>query len=124
MANEVLVQLRMLAVKSELSVEFNPGDDYFDMATGAYQGGVVTVGTSEEDMPIGDVSAGSQGTLCIKNLDSTNYVDYGPKVSGAMEGVGRLYPGRSNLITLMPNKTIRWIANTAAVRVQMILLES
>lgn len=87
--------------------------------TGRLHAPVVTVGTSEEDLSVGDV--GTLGWLYMKNLDSTNYVTWGPKSGGAMVGVGRLKAGETALLRLEPGITIRWAANTAAVDVQVVL---
>lgn len=84
---------------------------------------IVSVGTSEEDMPIGEVA--TAGWLLLKNLDSTNYVTWGPKSGGAMVAMGRLKAGECALFRMDPTPaTLRWIANTAAVLVAMWLLDN
>lgn len=112
------------------SLQVNNGNHHFktldrrfqddQSAIGAH-GQVVDVGTTEEAMPIGDVS--SEGWLELTNLDDTNYVDWGPDSGGSMVGVGRLEPGHTQRIKMIPGTTIRWVANTAAVKVEMLLLE-
>jgi len=83
---------------------------------------VVSVGTSEEDLAVGDV--GTVGFLWVKNLDAANYVTYGPKSAGAMIAFGRIKSGEVHLIRLEPGVTLRWQANTAAVKVQTRLYEN
>lgn len=83
---------------------------------------VVSVGTSEEDMAPVDIT--TLGVLWLKNLDATNYVQYGPKSAGVMVAIGRIKPGEIHTLRLEPGITIRWIANTAAVKVQAKLLEN
>ena len=82
---------------------------------------VVSVGLSEEDLSAGDVSV--LGWLFLKNLDATNFITYGPKSAGAMVAMGRLEPGEVAALRLEPGITIRWIADTAAVKVKVLLLE-
>ena len=82
---------------------------------------VVTVGfAAEEDMPIGDVSV--LGWLFLKNLDSTNFVTYGPKDT-TMKAFGRIEPGEYAALRLEPGITLRWQADTADVQVKVLLLE-
>lgn len=79
---------------------------------------IVSVGTSEEDMPIGDV--GTMGWLWMKNLDPANYVTWGPKSAGNMVAMGRLEAGEFAMFRMDQTPAVlRWAANTAAVKVQM-----
>ena len=81
---------------------------------------VVSVGTSEEDLGVADVTV--NGWLYLKNLDTTNYVTWGPKSAGAMVAMGRLEPGEFALFRMAPSSvTLRWVANSAAVKVKAIL---
>lgn len=82
---------------------------------------VVSVGTSEEDLTVGDVT--TLGWLYLKNLDAANFIQWGPKSAGSMVAVGRLKAGEFVLLRLEPGITIRWIANTAAVNVQVKLYQ-
>jgi hypothetical protein len=82
---------------------------------------VVSVGTTEEDMPVGEVT--TLGWLYIRNLDATNVVKYGPKSAGAMIAFARIKAGEFAWLRLEPGITLRWIADTAAVNVQMKLYQ-
>jgi hypothetical protein len=83
---------------------------------------VLSIGTAEEDLPVGDV--GTNGYAYLKNLDSTNYVTYGPKSAGAMVALGRLKPGEFVWLRVEPAVILRAIANTAAVKVDFRLYEN
>lgn len=72
-----------------------------------------SIGTSEETLNINS-DIGDQGLLVIKNVDDTNYVDIGPATGVYMN---RIYPGHTNIITLLPTVSLFCLANTAAVRV-------
>ena len=91
-------------------------------AVGAFES-TVLVGTSEEDLTIGDVA--TPGRVVLFNLDPTNYVTYGPKNgSAAMEAFGRIPPGEYADFRLAPSGvTIRWQANSAPVKIQVKVLE-
>jgi hypothetical protein len=76
---------------------------------------VVSVTTSEADLTTTEIT--TLGWAWIQNLDTTNYVQWGPKSGGSMVPVGRLEPGEWALLRLEPGITIRWVANTATCKV-------
>lgn len=83
---------------------------------------LVTVGFgSEEDMPVGDVTV--MGWLFLENLDSTNFVTWGPKSGGVMIDMGRIEAGETVQMRMEPGVILRWQADTADVQVKMMLLE-
>ena len=69
-----------------------------------------TAGTS---ISFGSVS--SPGYLYLKNLDATNYVNYGPVCGGAMQNIGKLKAGEWAMLRLDLAVTIAAVANTAPV---------
>lgn len=82
---------------------------------------IISVGSgAEEDFATGDIS--TLGYVYFENLDSTNYVEFGPK-SGTMVPLIRLEAGDSAVMRLKPGITLRGQANTAAVKLLMVLLE-
>lgn len=87
------------------------------LASTLYFGGTLTIGTSEEDITFTDVS--SPRRLYMVNLDSTNYVKWGPKSAGAMVEMGRLYPdGTQASFDIAPSGvTLRMVANSASCNV-------
>lgn len=84
---------------------------------------VVTVGTGQEDMPVGDILPGSGGYLYMKNLDTGNFVNYGPNWSDNMITLGRLLPSGEAFFKMGDesgsNPILRWQADTAPCKVQM-----
>ena len=91
--------------------------------TVGYFGGILSIGTSEEDITFTDVTTPRR--LCMLNMDSTNFVKYGPKSAGSMVEFGRLYPDSSfATFDLGPSGvTLRMIADTAACKVLFWLAE-
>lgn len=122
MANEITLTSKAKVVNGSLTSEFNPGTIQVTQSALGMHAPIVIVGTSEEDLAVGDIS--TPGILCMRNLDGTNYVDWGPKSGGAMVAVGRLKPGEVAMFRVGSGVTLRWIANTAPVKVQVWLLEA
>lgn len=122
MANEIGINLAVTLTNGNLKKSFAPGQVNVTQTTLGAHDTVVVVGTSEEDFSTGDV--GTLGYLVLRNLDSANYVQYGPKSGGAMVAMGRIKAGEVAILRLEPGITLRWIANTSSVKVQAMLLES
>lgn len=124
MANEITQTVKMVLVNGQLKHTFDPGVKRITQTTANAHCPVVTVGTSEEDFSPGDVAAADQGIICLYNIDSTNFVKFGPKSGGSMVELGRLKPGEMTTLRLAPSVVMRWIADTAPVKVQVSLLQT
>lgn len=122
MANEITLNQYLSCTNGNFTTTWNPGQISITQSAIGAQSGVVVVGTSEEDLSVGDVS--TPGILLLRNLDSTNYVDYGPKSGGSMVAFGRLKAGEVAQVRVGSSVTLRWVANTASVKVQVLLLEA
>ena len=122
MANEIQTTLNVAVVNGNFRQTFAPGTIQITQAAQGAYSPIVSVGTSEEDLTTGDI--GTLGILCLRNLDATNYVQWGPKSAGTMVVAGRVKPGEVAYLRLEPGVTLRWIANTAAVKMQVMLLEN
>ena len=83
--------------------------------------GVVTVTTSDAALSLGSYT--TKGYCFIKNLDSTNYVEFGPESGGAIVKVIKLKPGEYALFRLVNAATLRAQANTASVKCYIAVLE-
>lgn len=121
MANEIKMQLAVQVDNGEFSNAFNPGQKQISQAAQGFHGPIVTVGTTEEVMPTGDI--GTLGLLVCKNLDAANYVTVGVSTGGAMYPFQRIEAGESSAFRLEPGVILRWKANTGAVKVQQMLHE-
>ncbi|RPI76136.1 MAG: hypothetical protein EHM42_10765 [Planctomycetaceae bacterium] len=118
MADEIKVRVKTTLANGYLADLFDPGEVSITQTTGLKHCPVVDIGTSEEDISFGDISAANIGYCAMRNLDTTNYVDIGPKSGGAMVGMLRLKPGEPQSMRLVPGVTLRAVANTAACKVQ------
>lgn len=121
MANEITLSFNLQLTNGNYTESVNPGSVRIDQAAIGANGGVYSVPTSEEVVDTGDVS--TEGLLYLQNLDATNYINYGPESGGAMVSIAKLEPGEFAFLRLDSTATLRWQANTAAVKVKMLLLE-
>jgi len=113
MADEITTYCSLSVTNGELSLPGVGGSIKVDQTTARGGGpGAVTIGTSEEAISFGDISP---GYVFIKNLDSTNYVEFGPESGGSMVVCGRLKAGEQCLFRLGGSVTLRAQANTADV---------
>lgn len=100
-----------------------------DVASGVMIDTVQAIGTTEEVLVFTEV--GDEGMFWIANMDTTNYVEWGPESGGAMVIVGKL-PARTTgeepfwagPVRLKVGTVIRAKANTAACNVRFILLSN
>lgn len=121
MADEISASISVRVVNGDFTDVVSPGTVEIDQVASGYAGGIVSVGTSEEDLAVGDVT--SPGLLYLRNLDATNFVTYGPK-STNMVAFGKLMPGEFAFLRLDPTVTLRWKADTAAVKVETRLYQA
>lgn len=82
---------------------------------------IVIVGTAEENLAPTDIT--TLGWMYLENLDSTNYVDYGISDGGAIKALGKIKAGEIALLRLKTGVTVRAQANTAPVKLQVIIWE-
>jgi len=97
----------------------------FDQAAIGAHATIVSVGyAAEEILGVGDVT--TQGYLYLKNLDTVNFVTYGPTATGVMVEFGKLKAGEEAWMRVMPSGSVRAQADpdgSGAVNLQMILFE-
>lgn len=119
MANEISVQFSGTVSNGNLFDKFGPETGQFNLnqaTAGGPAPGFVTIGTSEEDISFGDLATPT--LVVITNLDTTNFVKYGPKnASNALQDFGKILAGKTNFITLDSGVTLRMQADTANVNV-------
>lgn len=114
MANEVKVTAGLKADNGNFAFHRPSATISFNQTNGrGGNPGSVQIGTSEEDVSFGDLT--TPGWYIFRNLDATNFVDYGPKSGGVMVPFGRLLPNKGvGLGYLYPGAVVRMKADTAA----------
>lgn len=86
-------------------------------------GGIISVGTSEEAIPLGEVTAAG-GHMTVVNLDDSNYIEL-RDATGASNDVIKVPAGECAMFRWGSDVTAPyWIANTAAVRVNYRLVSA
>ena len=122
MAGTITVNVSASIVNSPLRDSFAPGAISVTQTTMGRHSPITVVGTSEEDLSFGDIT--TPGWVFIQNLDSTNFVTYGPKSGGVMVAFGKIKAGEVACLRIDPTITWRWKADTASVKVDTRVFEN
>lgn len=121
MASEINVKFSLQAKNGFLQESIVIGQLQIDQAAVGVAGGAQSIGTSEEVVDFGDI--GTEGVLFLRNLDDTNFIEFGPEDTGAMVAFGKLKPGEIAFLRMKPTVVLRAQADTAACLLQVKLLE-
>jgi len=124
MSGEIKVVASIEVNKDALKIPKTGGGTQLIDMTGIGGGGpgVVEIGSGgEEDITFTDIT--TEGWCWMKNLDPANFVQYGPKDGTAMVPFGKLKAGEWCVFRMDPGITLRMIADTAPVNVQIKLFE-
>jgi hypothetical protein len=117
MANEIQSSCTLRVTNGHLKSNLNTGTVNITQAVAKGPSpGTVNVGTSEEVISFAELT--TLGVVQIINLDTTNFVQFGPEATGAMVAAIRLKPGEPNQFRLEPGVTYRAKADTQACNVQ------
>lgn len=122
MANEIKLTAKITFDKGAVvGVKRDESDKTFDVAGTRYHQGVQNVGTSEEAVTLGDIPVAGLGYCHIKNLDATNFVKFRPGTG--LADMLKLKPLESCLFRWMTSITPFCIADTAAVDIEILIIE-
>jgi hypothetical protein len=123
MSDEITIQASLQVENGTYTQpKLGSGIHKFDQASaGGGVPGTVSVGTTAETISTGDLT--TPGWVWMKNLDATNYVQWGMSDGGTLKTVGRLEAGEMALFRLDPGATLMMKANTAACLVQIAVQE-
>lgn len=122
MADELSVKLYAKLVNGGLERTFSPSRFSVTQTAIGSIWTTVSIGfAAEEDIATTEI--GTLGWCFLRNLDDTNYVTYGPKSGGVMVALGRIEAEECAAFRLEPGITIRAQANTAAVELDVMVLE-
>ena len=127
MANEIEISVSISASKGGMSVS-RAESFKVDMSGDAITHSVLEVGTSAEVL-VESAEIGNAGWCFLKNLDSTNFVEFGREgVDAADENLIKLKPGESCVFRVSDqtggsDRSVYGLADTAACNVEYILIE-
>lgn len=114
MADELSFNLSITVDKTPLYETITPGTFQFDVSAIGLAAGVQVVGTSAEAIVTTDVA--SLGWCYLQNLDSTNFILYGPDDGGTLKDFGKMLPGEIAWLRLKPGITVKAKADTASCK--------
>lgn len=80
--------------------------------------GIQSIGTSAENIAMGDVATADQGWCYMRNQDTVNSVNWGLNDSGTLKAIGQMLPGEVAIFRLMPSAQLMLQANVAACNVE------
>lgn len=119
MANELSLTISLSEVKNNITTE-RSFSDQFDVAGDALISAVQNIGTADETLSLGDVSA--IGFIFLRNADATNYVEIG-YTSGTY--FGKLLAGEYCVLRAGAGLTaIHAKANTAAINLDYVVFSN
>ncbi len=125
MANEITINISASLTNPasvsgstpQLKDQFAPGSLKFNQATQLLWSEAVTL-TAAADTAITFTGVTTNGWLVLQNLDTTNFVNWGPNNAGAILSIGRLVAnGGVACFQLEPGVTLRMKADTGNCKV-------
>jgi hypothetical protein len=126
MASEITVTItatcRNGTAPYQLNTTFAPGTVAINQTTKGAERTVFLRTTSDASLALSSLT--NYGVTAFKNLDTTNYIDIGADVAGAISPFVRLLAGETAILRIKPGITIRTQANTASVRLEVWALDA
>lgn len=120
MADEIQKQIRISGTKNGATIAYMPIPERIDMTGNDMTSATQVIGTTAETINLGEISS-APGTLIIKNLDTTNFVEIGGD-SGLTVFKLKILAGREVIIS-PTSATIYAKADTASCRVQIVAFD-
>lgn len=121
MSNEITFSVNFSVNNGGYSDTFNQNAQFNQNAIGA-DASIVTVSTSGTAFTFQNVT--TFGWIVLQNLDSTNYVEYGPVSGGSMIPFGQINAGEYQVFRLFPGITFKAQADTASVQLYYQLFQN
>jgi len=123
MANEIVLQFGAQVANGFFKHTFQPGSIQVDQAAIGRAGHAQLIGfAAAEIVDFGDIS--TNGYCILRNLDTTNYVTWGPDTgAAAIKVCGKLKPGEIAVFRVAPTIVMYAQADTAGVLLDVTLLE-
>ena len=123
-ANAIQVNFSCSVANGAYREVIAPGSVQIAQQNPGRYGGVQTIPfASAAVVSLGGV--GTNGCLFLRNLDAGNYLTYGPQIAGgAMQALGKLGPGEFAWLRLGVGTVLMAQADTAAVQLDVRLLEN
>lgn len=119
MANEIDFNVSAQLRNGSLAADFKPGNLDITQTAALVDKKTVTV-TSTAQVSVAFTGVTTYGLCFIRNLDTVDYMDWGPSTTGGTTGVmiGRIKAGEVAAFRLKPGIGMRAIASSTAGGVQ------
>lgn len=122
MSDEITISCSLKLANGDLKESRSASNIYVDQTTQKSIGGVQSIGTTEEAVTVGDLTAA--GFIYIRNLDATNYVEIGVKPGLTFYPVAQLEVGDPPAIfKVASGVTLYARANTNPVNIDKLILD-
>lgn len=122
MADEIALTKTLRLNNGALARSWSSGNILIDQSVARMYSNTQVIGFAAEEVIAVGSDISTLGICTLKNLDSANYVDWGPESGGSMVVAGTLKAGEEFTFRLKPGVTYRAQANTAAVTLSVDIL--
>jgi hypothetical protein len=122
MSNEITLQTSVIVSNGYLNEAFAPGNILVNQNNPGRVGGVFLITTADTVIP-NQTPIATNGFVCMRNLDATNYIKWGPQTGSVMVPAGLLKPGETTVFRAGLGVTYRAQAMTASCRLEVRFFE-
>ena len=112
MASEMQIRAELSITNGSFVDHIAPGNITVTQNALGMGGGVQSIPTADTVVSLGTIT--TNGWCFLQNLDTANYIEFGPTSGGAIVKVGRLNAGEFAIFRLNPAAVLRAIAHTGA----------
>lgn len=123
MANEITTQVGLSLANGSLNDRVVLESDQVTQTIQWVLRDVLSIPTTAGGTVIATTGLTTPGYCYVKNLDATNYVELGPTSGGAIIPFGKLKAGEQCLVRLAAGISLRALANTAAVKILIVIYD-
>lgn len=124
MAGEIKVTAALECTKGNFKLPKFGGQQQSINQTGTGGGVPGMVEATTAGVDVSTTGLTNIGWCYIKNIDATNFMEWGPKVTGTFHPIGKLLPGEEITFRLSPGKTLHVKGDTATVETIVQILEA
>lgn len=121
MPGELQLSASLIVARDKINLKQDGNARSDQTAAGAWVS-TQTIGVTEQDLVLTGVA--SARVIHMVNDDQTNYIDWGPKLSGVMVPLGQIFPNEPALVSLYPGVVIRMKAHTAPCKISIFVAEA
>ena len=124
MANEITISMTIDCINGDFRYARKVSGQKYDQAAIGARSGVQEIGFAAHEILLA-TDVVTEGWVYMRNVDDTNFVEWGIDVAAAFEPVGKMEIGEPAMFRLSTDAgaALYLKADTAAVKVEYIILE-